>query len=72
MSVVDSDGWVTLWNDALELIVGCPREQALGRSLVGAVPVLGKTELLRAINDALTNRSPRTLEHLGLDALESR
>ena len=66
MSVVDSNGRVTLWNDALERILGCPRERALGRSLVGAVPALGKTELPRAINDALTSRSPRTLAHLGL------
>jgi diguanylate cyclase (GGDEF)-like protein/PAS domain S-box-containing protein len=66
MSVVDSNGRVTLWNDALERIVGCPRERALGRSLVRAVPLLGKTELPRAVADALTNRSPRTLGHLGL------
>ena len=66
MAVVDSNGRVTLWNDALERILGCPREQALGRSLVGAVPVLGKTDLPRTIDDALTNRSPRTLTHLGL------
>jgi diguanylate cyclase (GGDEF)-like protein/PAS domain S-box-containing protein len=66
MSVVDSNGRVTLWNDALERIAGCPRERALGRSLVSAVPLLGKTELPRAIADALTNRSPRTLAHLGL------
>jgi diguanylate cyclase (GGDEF)-like protein/PAS domain S-box-containing protein len=66
MSVVDSSGRVTLWNDALERILGCPREQALGRSLVTAVPALSKTELPRAITDALTNRSPRTLAHLGL------
>jgi diguanylate cyclase (GGDEF)-like protein/PAS domain S-box-containing protein len=70
MSVVDSNGRVTLWNDALERIVGCPRERALGRSLVGAVPVLGKTELPRAISEALTSRSPRTLAHLGLPSAE--
>src|SRR5205814_7075890 len=61
MSVVDSSGRVTLWNDALEGILDCPRERALGNSLASAVPVLGKTELPRAISDALTNRSPRTL-----------
>jgi diguanylate cyclase (GGDEF)-like protein/PAS domain S-box-containing protein len=66
ISVVDSNGRVTLWNDALERLVGCPRERALGRSLNGAVPALGKTELPRAINDALTSRSPRTLAHLAL------
>ncbi len=35
MSVVDSNGRITLWNDGLERILGCPRERALGRSLVG-------------------------------------
>ena len=65
MSVVDSNGLVTLWNDALERILGCPRERALGRSLVGAMPALGQTDLPRAINEALTKRSPRTLAHLG-------
>src|SRR4051794_29496439 len=32
MSVVDSNCRVTLWNDALERILGCRREQALGCS----------------------------------------
>ena len=53
MSVVDSNGRVTLWSDVLERILGCPRERALGRSLVGAVPALAKTDLPRAISDAL-------------------
>ena len=66
MSVIDSNGRVTLWNDALERILDCPRERALDRSLVDAMPVLGKTHLPRAINDALTNRSPRTLADLRL------
>ena len=66
ISVLDGSGRVTLWNDALERILSCPRERALGRSVVAAVPVLGKTELPRAIDDALTNRSPRTLAALGL------
>jgi len=66
ISVLDGSGRVTLWNDALEHILSCPRERALGRSVVAAVPVLGKTELPRAIDDALTNRSPRTLAALGL------
>ena len=68
MSVIDTDGRVTLWNDGLEGILGCAREHAMGRSLVDAVPVLGKTELPRAIKDALTNRSPRTLAHLRLSS----
>jgi diguanylate cyclase (GGDEF)-like protein/PAS domain S-box-containing protein len=61
MSVVDSNGRVTLWNDAVERILGCPRGRALDRSIVDAVPALSKTELPRAITEALTNRNPRTL-----------
>jgi diguanylate cyclase (GGDEF)-like protein/PAS domain S-box-containing protein len=72
MSVIDRNGLVTLWNEALERILGCPREQALGRSLVGAMPVLGKTDLPRAIDEALTNRSPRTLAHLRLPSAAGR
>ena len=68
MSVVDSNGQVTLWSDALERILDCPRERALGRAVAVAVPALSKTELPRAIDAALTDRSPRTLAHLGLSA----
>ena len=68
MSVVDSNGRVTLWNDVLERILGCPRERALGRSLVDAAPALAKTDLPRAINEALTHRTPRTLDQLRLSS----
>ena len=66
MSVVDSNGLVTLWNDGLERLLDCPRERALGRSLVVAMPALGKTELPRTIADVLTSGTPRTLAQLGL------
>ena len=39
MSVVDADGQVTLWNDALERMLGRSRERVLGRRLVDAVGV---------------------------------
>jgi diguanylate cyclase (GGDEF)-like protein/PAS domain S-box-containing protein len=68
MCVVDNDGRVTLWNDSLERILGCPRERALDRSLVEAVPGLSRTDLPRAIGDALTHRCPRTLAQLGLSS----
>src|SRR5204863_3883030 len=66
MSVIDRNGQVTLWDDGVEHILGCPRERALGRSLVSAVPVLAKTELPRAINETLTTRSARTLARVDL------
>ncbi len=61
MAVVDSNNLVTLWDPALERILGCPRERALGRSLVGAVPALGKTQVARMIADAVGSGTPRTL-----------
>jgi diguanylate cyclase (GGDEF)-like protein/PAS domain S-box-containing protein len=66
MSVVDHNGRITLWNDALERIAGCQREQALDRLLVDAMPALAHTELPRAISEALKTRSPQTLSHVGL------
>ena len=66
MAIVDNAGLVTLWNDGLERMLGCPRARALGRSPVWAMPVLAQTDLPRAINEALTQRSPQTIAHLGI------
>src|SRR2546422_1249714 len=66
MCVVDVNGLVTLWNDALERILDCRRERALGRSLAGALPALARTELPRAIDDVLKNAAPRTLASLAV------
>jgi diguanylate cyclase (GGDEF)-like protein/PAS domain S-box-containing protein len=68
MSVVDSNGLVTLWNEGLERILDCPRERAVGRSLVAAIPALAKTQLPRMIAEVLTSGTPLTLAHLGLPA----
>ena len=68
MSVIDAHGTVMLWNDVLERILDCPRERAMGRSLVDAAPVLAKSELPRAINEAWTQRAPRTVDHLRLSS----
>ena len=61
MSVVDSNGKITLWNDGLEQILGCTRERALGRSVVDAAPALAKTDLPRAIEGVLTDGTARTV-----------
>ena len=71
MSVVDNNGLLTLWSDGLERILDCPRERALGRSLASAVPVLAKTDLPRAVSEALTSRTPGTLAPLRLSAAAS-
>jgi diguanylate cyclase (GGDEF)-like protein/PAS domain S-box-containing protein len=58
--VIDGNGRITLWNAALEGMVGCTREHALGRSLAGALPLLTGSGLLRAIDEAVADRNPRT------------
>jgi diguanylate cyclase (GGDEF)-like protein/PAS domain S-box-containing protein len=68
LCVLDLDGRATLWSDALERILDCPRARALGRPLAAAVPALGKSELPRAIQEVLTGRNARTLDHVRLNA----
>ena len=66
LSMLDRRGVVTLWDDALEHIVGCPRHQAIGYPLFDTVPSLRTTELTRAIHDVLTTGTPRTIARLGV------
>jgi diguanylate cyclase (GGDEF)-like protein/PAS domain S-box-containing protein len=68
MSVLDRDGRVTLWNDALEVMLHCSRDRALGRLLTDAVPPLARTELPRAIKGTVADRQARTLNHLTIAA----
>jgi diguanylate cyclase (GGDEF)-like protein/PAS domain S-box-containing protein len=61
MCVVNNHGRVVLWNDALQRMVECPRDRALGRSLDAALPVLSKTDFQRAVDSAVASASARTL-----------
>ena len=61
LSVVDSSGRVTLWNDALARLVGCSREQAMGHPLAHVLRTLAANDLPRAVDDALKNRRSHTL-----------
>ena len=61
MSVLDRKGQVTIWNGALERMLGCSREQAVGRTLDAAAPAIARTELPKAIKDALKDAKSRTL-----------
>jgi diguanylate cyclase (GGDEF)-like protein/PAS domain S-box-containing protein len=53
--VVDSQGQVTMWNGALERMLNCSEEQALGRPLAAAVPVLADTAVDNAVGAALAS-----------------
>ena len=68
MCVVDSNGRLTLWNDPLERIVGVRRSQALGDTVVGAMPALGTTDFPKVLAEALKDRTPRTVPHLRLSS----
>jgi diguanylate cyclase (GGDEF)-like protein/PAS domain S-box-containing protein len=68
MSVHDPEGRITLWNDALERMLGCTRAQALGRPLTDILPALADTELPAAIARAVATRQPLKLNHLRLSA----
>jgi diguanylate cyclase (GGDEF)-like protein/PAS domain S-box-containing protein len=66
MSVVDHDGRVTVWNGALERMLGCSRSRALGQPVDLAVPSLGRTDLPRAIKDTLADGKPRAIADIAL------
>ena len=68
MTVVDANGCVTLWNDAVERLLGCSRNDALGRRLEQVVPALSRTELPQAIKDTLSDGASRTTPQLRLSA----
>lgn len=68
MSVLDADGRVVLWNDALEPMLSCPSSRAVGRRLTDIVPALGRTDLPRAIRQTADDREGRILNHLPLSA----
>jgi len=66
IAMVDSSGRVTLWNDALERLVGCSRQHAVGCPLAHALRSLGETTLPRSLDEALETRRPRTVPDLRL------
>jgi diguanylate cyclase (GGDEF)-like protein/PAS domain S-box-containing protein len=66
MCVLDVNGRVTLWNEAVERLTSCERERVIGRSLITAVPSLGDTSLPRAIKEALQEQTSRTVDAVRL------
>jgi len=61
MCVLDDQGQITLWSDAAERILECPRERAIGKSLTAAVRALEKTELPKVIAEAQSTQTVRTV-----------
>jgi diguanylate cyclase (GGDEF)-like protein/PAS domain S-box-containing protein len=68
MVVLDGDGRVTLWNDALERMLHCSGDRALGELFTDAVPALARTDVPHAVKETLADREVRTLKRLSLVA----
>ncbi|HET7697076.1 MAG TPA: EAL domain-containing protein [Vicinamibacterales bacterium] len=66
MSVIDGAGVVTQWNDALERLVKCDAERAVGVPLVSVVPALARTELPRTMKETLADGKVRVVNNLVL------
>jgi diguanylate cyclase (GGDEF)-like protein/PAS domain S-box-containing protein len=72
MAVVHADGRIGLWNDALERILGIARGEALGRTLLQAVPALAQTILPQTVITVLETGQTDTLEHFALACTTGR
>jgi diguanylate cyclase (GGDEF)-like protein len=68
--ILNAEGDVTLWNGALERLLECPRDRAMGRPLHVAVPALGETRLPRVIGHVAATRVPRTVPRVGVRSSE--
>jgi len=66
VSMVDDTGIVTLWNHALQRLLGCPADRAVGQALWSVVPVLAETDLPHALREAARTQRPVRLSNLGL------
>jgi PAS domain S-box-containing protein len=62
MFVVDRDGRIELWNEALERSTACTRGEVLGRPLLEAFPNLATTPLARALVDSIETRQIEALD----------
>jgi len=67
MAVVQSDGFIALWNDSLERIMNVPRKDALGRTLTEAVPELARTSLPHVIATVLETGTSERIEYLAIE-----
>jgi PAS domain S-box-containing protein len=66
MAIVDGAGVVTQWNDALERMLKCESQRALGLPLVSVVPALARTELPRTMRETLADGQVRVVNNLTL------
>jgi PAS domain S-box-containing protein len=61
MVVVDRTGRITLWDEALDSILGCPRHHALGRLLLDVVPAFAKSVVPRTMQDVVSSGNAKAV-----------
>ncbi len=66
MAVINRDGRVVSWDDALEPIMGYSCEDVIGRPLVEAVPALADTMVPQVISTVFASGEASALEHFTL------
>ena len=66
MAVLDRQGRVTLWNDVLERMLGCPCDRVMGRPITAALSLQGRPELPRAIPEVQSDGKARTVDQVKL------
>jgi diguanylate cyclase (GGDEF)-like protein/PAS domain S-box-containing protein len=72
MAVINREGRVVRWDDALEGILGCSREVALGRPLLECVPAVADTMMPHVISTVLATGECSVVEHIALRCEDTR
>ena len=66
MAVIDHEGRITLWNDAIERIIGRTRADAIGQPLVTVVEGIADARLIQLIRAATATGQPQSVNDLVL------
>jgi diguanylate cyclase (GGDEF)-like protein/PAS domain S-box-containing protein len=66
MAVIDHDGRVTLWNDAVERIIGRTRVEAIGQPLVSVIDGIADSRLAEFVQTAAVTGQPQSVNDLVL------
>jgi diguanylate cyclase (GGDEF)-like protein/PAS domain S-box-containing protein len=72
MAVIDHNGRVTLWNDAIERIVGRTRADAIGQSLVSVIDGIADDRLVQLVQTAAVTGQPQSVNDLVLSRADAR
>jgi diguanylate cyclase (GGDEF)-like protein/PAS domain S-box-containing protein len=72
MAVIDHEGRVTLWNDAIERIIGRARGDVIGQPLVGVIDGIADDRLVQLVRAAMATGQPQAVNDLVLVRPDAR